>query len=213
MGHAAETDPVMEEIVDQVVALGELVFKFGGTDRVTYYPDGETSESDTDHTVMLAIIACSLASKCAPQLNVGRVAEFALAHDLPEVYAGDTPTLRITTAERQAKEEREAEAQGRISEEFQLLGWVPRMIEEYESLSSPEARFVKALDKLMPAISHVLNGGRQLHMSGVDRQELIEKIESQSQEMAPYAFDQDFVMELKKVLAGRAVEASFPRED
>jgi hypothetical protein len=48
----------------------------------------EQPESDTDHTVMLALIACALAPIVDARLDVGLVAQYALVHDLVEAYAG-----------------------------------------------------------------------------------------------------------------------------
>ena len=79
------------ETADAVIALGRLALRFGRVDRITYHDDGVTAESDTDHTVMLGLIACAFAAAHLPDLDVGLIAEFAPVHDLVEVYAGDTP--------------------------------------------------------------------------------------------------------------------------
>src|SRR4051812_28867071 len=104
-----------EETTQAVIYLGELILAFGKVDRGTYHPDGVTPESDTDHTVMLGILACAFADVFAPELDRGKIAQFALVHDLAEVYAGDTLTLRTLTEEQKLeKEERELEALKRI---------------------------------------------------------------------------------------------------
>jgi len=81
-----------------VVRLGQLALAFGRVNRITRHEDGTTPESDTDHTVMLGLIACALAERWYPHLDRGLVAQYALVHDLVEVYAGDTPTLAIDAA-------------------------------------------------------------------------------------------------------------------
>jgi HD domain-containing protein len=51
---------------------------------------------------------------------------YALVHDAPEVYAGDTPTLRITAQGRAAKAVREHAALDRLHTEFgDRLPWFP----------------------------------------------------------------------------------------
>lgn len=145
--------------VDAVIRLGELVAQFATIHRVTYLSDGVTAESDTDHTVMVGVIACAVASAFDPKLNVGLVAQFALVHDLVEAYAGDTNTFGGLSEQGTAeKEDREAAALVRIESEFaDSLPWVAETIKAYESLSTPEARFVKTLDKIMPKITRLLN--------------------------------------------------------
>jgi putative hydrolases of HD superfamily len=147
-----------EEILAKLVELSALSFQYGETYRATTYPDGKTLESDTDHTVMLGLIACSLAELCAPELDRGKLAEYALIHDLVEVYAGDTPTLGMT--DKSEKEAREYAALQRIQKEYdQTFPWLSATITSYESQKTPEARFIKVLDKLMPPLTQLQNEG------------------------------------------------------
>jgi putative hydrolase of HD superfamily len=164
-----------QNIIEAVLRLGELSFQFAKTNRSNYFPDSDRHESDTDHTVMVLLLACALAAKLAPHLDVGRVAQFALVHDLVEAYAGDTHTLGISRSELVEKQARELKALEQLKEEFgRELPWLINTINEYESLDSPEARFVKTVDKSASQIVHLLNGRRTLLHSGMSRQELID---------------------------------------
>jgi 5'-deoxynucleotidase YfbR-like HD superfamily hydrolase len=164
---------VNREVVRAVVDAGELVLRFGRVERATYHVDGVRPETDTDHTVMLGVIACAFSSKYVPGLDIGKVAQYALIHDLVEAYAGDTPTFGITDGGRREKEKREQEALDRIISEFgSSLPWIPKTIEEYEAQGTPEARFVKFLDKGMPKITHVLNRAAFLRGEGKKREEV-----------------------------------------
>lgn len=201
------TAPTSTE-VDTVVALGCLALDFGRVDRITYHQDGVTLESDTDHTVMLGLVACALASSYG--LGVGLVAEYALVHDLVEVYAGDTPTLHALGVDaKQAKAERERAAYVRIEAEFAGLPWLAGRIAEYEDLATPEARFVKALDKFMPKITHIANGGATLREQGMSRDELVARYDMQGEEIAGYASDFPGLLELRAAMVERVV-ASWP---
>jgi putative hydrolase of HD superfamily len=141
---------------------------------VTLHEDGVTPESDTDHTVMIAVCACALASKLYPYLDIGKVSQYAIVHDLVEVYAGDTNTFNISDEDRHKKEERERSAFERISKEFNnVYPWIPETIEKYESLSDDEAQFVKAVDKLMTKLTHRINKGAYLRRENITREETI----------------------------------------
>ena len=159
---------IPETAVSAVIRLGKLSLQFGRTKRATYHEDRKTPESDTDHTVMLSMVACAFAKRFTPTLDIGKIAQYALIHDLVEVYAGDTPTLRFSTPKmRREKVAREQKAFLKIEAEFKdELPWVPETIREYESLKSPEARFVKTIDKSLPGITHLLNGGITIHELG-----------------------------------------------
>jgi HD domain-containing protein len=176
---------------DAVVDLGQLALAFGRVDRITFHDDGLTPESDTDHTVMLGLAASALAALWyRGRLDPGLVAQYALVHDLVEVYAGDTPTLRISEDERAAKEAREVDAFLRIGEEFAFrLPWLAQTIAMYELRRTPEARFVKALDKILPKITHLLNGGRTLLAEGMTRESLDARLAEQRTELESYAGD------------------------
>lgn len=152
---------ISPEAFQAVMDLAKLSLTFGMVDRATCHPDGVTPESDTDHTVMLGLVACAFAERFAPELDRGLVAQFALVHDLVEAYAGDTATARIMThADHSEKKEREGKALARIDSEFSKeLPWIPNMITAYESLATPEARFVKILDKTVPKIVNIFNQG------------------------------------------------------
>ena len=150
-----------EQYRDGLVAIGKLVFDFAKVYRVTYHDDGDTRESDTDHTVMVSVIACALADTFyKDELDIGKVAQFAIVHDLVEAYAGDTDTFGITDMKRVEKEHREMRALHMIEDKFMsVYPWLPKTIGEYERRESKEARFVKTVDKMMSQITHVLNRG------------------------------------------------------
>jgi 5'-deoxynucleotidase YfbR-like HD superfamily hydrolase len=75
---------------------------------------------------MLGLIACAFAAAHLPDLDVGLIAQYALVHDLVEVYAGDTPTLRpLSAAAKARKRQREHHAyqRSRRSSMPRCPGW------------------------------------------------------------------------------------------
>jgi len=153
--------PDSREVVEKSLELAQLLLAFGRIDRVAKHEDGKTWESNTDHTVMLGVMACAFAKEYAPHLDTGKIAEFSLVHDLVEVYAGDTMSFRIATdAQKEDKETREHMALERIRTEYSsIFPWVSDTIERYEERDTPEACFVKFFDKLLPKMTHILNSG------------------------------------------------------
>lgn len=153
----------------EALALARIALAFGRVERVTFHEDGVRPETDTDHTVMLGLLACQIAHGLNTQtfsgldvsidrkLDVGLVAQFALVHDLVEVYSGDVQTLTIDTAGRTVKEERERAARERLRAELGEC-WLTDRLGEYEEQTSPEARFIRVLDKVLPKLTHILNG-------------------------------------------------------
>jgi len=192
---------VKADDVDAVVDLGRMALAFGRIDRITFYEDGGTPESDSDHTVMLGLVACAFAARHLPHLDLGRIAQYALVHDLVEVYAGDTPTLRISADQKAAKREREQDPLERISREFgDRLPWVADTIHRYERQGDRESRYVKALDKLLPKITHLLNGGVTLQQQAMGCDELVARYAAQGLELLGYAADFRPLLELRAAL-------------
>lgn len=146
-------------LLQDALQLTCLTLVFGRVERVTRHEDGIRPETDTDHTVMLGIMACAFAAKYEPTLDRGLIAQFALVHDLVEAYAGDTVTSHILSPdEQELKAMREAQAFRIIkADTADSLPWVSEAISEYDSLRSPEARYVKAFDKILPKLTHILN--------------------------------------------------------
>jgi 5'-deoxynucleotidase YfbR-like HD superfamily hydrolase len=196
-------------LADAVLHLGELALQFATINRTAvHHLDGETPESDSDHTVMLGWVACALAARCYPQLDVGLVAQLALVHDAPEVYAGDTSTLRIDDAGLAAKRFREGAAVGRLSGEFHdSLPWFPATILAYELGNRPEARFVRAVDKILCRIVHLLDGGVGLREHGVDRAEWDRLAVELTERIMAYASDFTELLALREEL-GRRITAT-----
>jgi putative hydrolase of HD superfamily len=196
---------VTTSLADALIDLARLALAFGRIDRTTvYHPDGVTPESDTDHTVMLGWVACAIAARFFPQLDLGLVAQFALIHDAPEVYAGDTPSLRIDDAGRKAKAKRERAAISRLASEFgRRLPWFPFAIARYEQQQLPEARFVRGVDKVLPRLVHLLDGGVGLREFGVDRDEWVTLAEQTRASLAEYAGEFTELMSVREVLGER----------
>lgn len=46
-------------------------------------------ETDAEHAWSIALVACSVAPLIDGKLDVGKIAQLAIVHDLVEIYAGD----------------------------------------------------------------------------------------------------------------------------
>ena len=146
-----------DNTLSRALMLARISLAFGRVERATRHEDGRRPETDTDHTVMLGLIACELAPS---YLDRARVAVFTLVHDLPEAdpNTGDTQTLTITPEGMAAKRAREAAARARITADLGAGSWIAEMMAIYEEQREPEARFVRLVDKILPKLTHAFNG-------------------------------------------------------
>jgi putative hydrolase of HD superfamily len=106
----------------------------------------ERCESVAEHVFGMAMLAWWIADAHFPLLDRDKVIRMALIHEVGEIYTGDIiPGDRVPVEEKH-RLEREGfwHVAGKLpSGEAYLALW-----EEYESGSSPEARFVKQVDRL-----------------------------------------------------------------
>jgi putative hydrolase of HD superfamily len=160
-----------------VVQMAELALAFGRINRTgPQHPDG-MPESDSDHTVMLTWIAPSLADLINRRMgfqtyDTMKVAAYAAVHDAVEVYAGDTPTVRITAAELDAKADRERVASQQLQHKFRLtLPWFANMVRAYEAQADRNARLVRSVDKMIVKAVHVVCAGQDLERSGYTQED------------------------------------------
>lgn len=199
--------PLATELADAATELGGLAIRFAAINRTCcYWPDQETPESDTDHTVMLAWIAPPLAARLYPQLDTGLVTEFAVLHDAVEVFCGDTPTLRITAAGRAAKAAREHAAAAEWHRRFAgRFPWLADRLERYERQEEPEARFVRATDKFLPRIIHAGDRCKGLHEIGMTTTELAASMRDTATSVAAYAAEFPALLAVGEELAARTL--------
>ncbi|HOM24189.1 MAG TPA: HD domain-containing protein [Termitinemataceae bacterium] len=117
------------------------------------------AESVADHSFGTALLALLLSNRLGKTeefagLDIHRCVEMALIHELGEVYAGDiTPADGISKEE---KYQREREAFVRVVAGLPEADRFLALWEEFESGTSPEARFVRQLDRLEMGIQAVL---------------------------------------------------------
>jgi 5'-deoxynucleotidase YfbR-like HD superfamily hydrolase len=195
----------LHDTADALVELGSLALAFGGIARNScFHADQLTPESDTDHTVMLGWTACAFAARYYPHLDRGLVAQFALIHDMPEVYAGDTPTLRISDQERLRKQVREHAAAEALNDQFRgTLPWVGNLLGEYERQEMPEARYVRGLDKVMTSVVVLVGGAWGVLAQGIDPVEFAQLRLKQNDDMRRYVPEFDTLLDLHLLLGER----------
>lgn len=141
------------EAHDSLIVLGNIAISFAAVERLTIYSSGNF-ENDSEHSYHLALSATELSATYFPELDTGLVSQFCLVHDLPEIYAGDVPSYNLTPEEIEEKEAIEKLAAERLLTE--LPSYIASLLERYEKQEEPEARFVRLVDKLMPAVIHAV---------------------------------------------------------
>lgn len=121
-------------------------------------------ESIAEHSFGVATLAL-IVGDLHPGMDRGKLLAIALVHDLAEALVSDLPASASRLIGKAAKHEAERKAM------LEMLGALPRgesyieLWEEYSQGGSPEARLVKALDRLEllgQALAYERNGARGL---------------------------------------------------
>lgn len=105
----------------------------------------QNAESVADHTFCVSLLTLVLSRHHPESLDREKCIAMALIHDLAESIIGDiTPHDGVSIEEKQRQEHQAMqEIADLIDNDEVLLLW-----QEYEAARTPEARFVKSLDKL-----------------------------------------------------------------
>lgn len=134
-------------------------------ERQTLIHAGGRRENSAEHSWHLALSVLVFSSLAPKGLDLFKAVRMALVHDLVEIDAGD----ELVYGENKGKQEKELAAIDRLSailpegEGKKLKAdWL-----EFEVGSSPEARFVSALDRFLPIYSNYFNGGHSWKNHGV----------------------------------------------
>jgi hypothetical protein len=119
--------------------------------RTTVLPfDRNRRENDAEHSFSLGVVAICMAPLIDEHLDLGLISQYALIHDLVEIYAGDTSVYADQPVQ-ESKRQREESAYQTLKARYGLgYPWLLELLEDYRSQLTPESNYVYALDKVLP---------------------------------------------------------------
>jgi putative hydrolase of HD superfamily len=162
----------MQHVVDFILELDRLK----GVTRKSKPIGLDRYENSAEHSWQIAMFAGAMAEFADPGVDVHRVMQMLLVHDIGEIDTGDTIVYDDTgLAERKAAE--------RVAVE-RIFGMLPNahgarflaLWEEFEVGESAEARFAHAADRAMPVLLNLANGGGSWVENGITYERVIRKV-------------------------------------
>ncbi|MDC5853026.1 HD domain-containing protein [Vibrio europaeus] len=141
-------------------------------------------ENSAEHSWHVALMAILMEEHANEPVNIARVVKMLLLHDVVEIDAGDTFVYDVAaTAEQEPKE---------LDAAHRLFGMLPeeqgqsllQLWLEFESAQTADAKFAKALDRIIPMLLNYHNQGQSWQEHGVTRHQALtinQKIEFGSQ--------------------------------
>ena len=144
--------------------------------RQTLLTDRSRQENAAEHSWHMAVMALLLAENAeAEDLDLLRVLQMLLIHDIVEIDAGDT--FCYDDDGKKNQRQREQAAADRIFgllPEDQAAG-LRALWEEFEERATAEGRFAAALDRLQPLLHNAFTGGLQWRVHGVTSGQVIDR--------------------------------------
>jgi len=152
--------------------------KMKNISRQTLLADKSRRETDAEHSWHFALMAMTLFEYCGIEgVDLNRVIQMALVHDLIEIYAGDTFAYDVKGNENKAQREKAAAdvlyamLPGAQGAEYRTL-W-----EEFDGMETPDACYAAAVDRLQPFLNNYLTEGHTWGKNGVTAVQVYARME------------------------------------
>ncbi|MGI3073740.1 HD domain-containing protein [Vibrio alginolyticus] len=130
-------------------------------------------ENSGEHSWHVALMAILMEEHANAPVDICRVMKMLLIHDVVEIDAGDT--FVYDTAASQEQSEKEIRAAERLfgmlpsDQEQELLA----LWHEFEAAQTDDAKYAKALDRLIPMLLNYHNNGQSWKEHGVSREQAL----------------------------------------
>ncbi|MCT4711433.1 HD domain-containing protein [Enterobacteriaceae bacterium H11S18] len=159
--------------MSSVVAFLMEIDKLKLVERRTKIIGHARQENSAEHSWHFAVAAMSLAPFAPADVEISRVVQMALLHDIVEIDVGDV--LVYDLAAREAIAEKEAVAAARL---FGLLpepqrGEFLNLWLEYEAGITAEARFAGTLDRILPILQNLHNEGQSWRENNISLEQVL----------------------------------------
>ena len=174
--------------LDQQLKFTAEIDKMTGVLRRTLLVDQSRRENDAEHSWHIAVMALLFQEYAKEAVNVGRVAEMCVVHDLVEIYAGDT--FAYDAKGNEDKEAREAAAADRLFEQLpeEQGKMIRELWEEFDAMETADARYAACLDRIQPFLHNTLTGGHTWVEGGTKRP-MVEKRMAVVKEFMPEVYE------------------------
>lgn len=163
----------LERLREQIGFIVEID-KLKGILRQSLVLEDGRQENDAEHSWHICMMAVLLREYAAGEVDVLKVVEMLLIHDIVEIDAGDTFAYDAAAhADKAAREEKAAE---------RLFGLLPaeqgtrlrRLWDEFEARQSAEARYAAALDRLQPMLLNFYGKGGGWKRHAIGKEQVVE---------------------------------------
>lgn len=138
--------------------------------------DNNRYENSAEHSWHVALTANVLAPYAEKEIDISRVMLMLLLHDIVEIDAGDTFAFdeKTVLAEQSDKEQMAANRLFGLLPESQYKTYLA-LWNEFEQAETPDAKFAKSMDRVLPLIQNMQNEGGSWAQHKVNKQQVINR--------------------------------------
>ena len=137
--------------IERLAELQQMIADFAKVKRENIpLADNGRPENDVEHSYGLALTCWFLHPKIAPELDLLKIFQYAISHDIVEIHAGDT--YIYDAGKMASKQKREEDALAVINDQWGDFPKLSKYAEGYMEKRDEEAKFVSAVDKILPVI-------------------------------------------------------------
>lgn len=131
-------------------------------------------ENSAEHSWHVAMMALLMQEHANEPVEITKVVKMLLLHDIVEIDAGDTFVYDAQASKEQEEKE--------LAAAHRLFGMLPQdqgqelfdVWQEFELAQSPEAKFAKALDRLIPMLLNYHNDGQSWVENEVSKSQVMQ---------------------------------------
>jgi putative hydrolase of HD superfamily len=171
--------------VDDVVHFALAIEDLKKVTRKTRPLGLDRQENSAEHSWQIALFAYALAPHADFAFDLDRVIRMLLIHDVGEIETGDTMVFV-----EEGWEERKANELAGVERIVSTLsteqsGELVELWKEFETGTTPEARFANAVDRAMPALLNLNNNLQSWREHRISFERVVNRIRPQIEEGCP----------------------------
>ena len=171
--------------IGEGIAFVQEVDKLKNVFRKSRNMSNERFENDAEHSWHICIMAITLQKYSNLKIDISRVLQMLVIHDLGEIYSGDT----IVYAKGNDLKRDELVSAHKL---FSMLGPIQQkelyaLLNEFEARKTPEAKYANAIDRAEPILQNIHNNGETWNAHRISYKRVVElnqnKISEGSEEL------------------------------
>nr|WP_319394098.1 HD domain-containing protein [uncultured Desulfobacter sp.] len=158
----------MKEVSNFIIELDALKL----VTRRTYICGGKRLENSAEHSWHLALASWLIAKNMSRNYSIEKLLKLALIHDLGEIDSGDT-FLYDKNRDLAANSERTC-VNRLANEPGNSIDELSELWDEQETGNSPEAKFLKVVDRLLPFLHNITSDGQAWKDNNINKQQVLD---------------------------------------